>query len=275
VLVRDRPGLEVMMLRRNPGAVFSPGASVFPGGAVDPDDRAAGLRERIVGPGDAAMTAEMSVPGALGFKVAGVRECFEEAGLLLARDGATGAPLDVCDPARRVRLAALRHALNAGRISFADVLAAEKAVIDPRDLHVFAHWLTPLGAPRRYDTWFFVALAPSGDDGVHDDAELVDSAWARPSQVLQQHRAGDIDLIFPTMRTLTVLSKYASARDALGALRAVPRDRHGRVAVVADGGGERVQLASDLEANGVDATFGWTVPLPDLDRAALAREGVA
>src|SRR5699024_6913519 len=108
-----------------------------------------------------------------GFKAAAVREAFEEAGLLLARDASTGAPIDVSDDGARALVAGWRHDLNAQRRSFADVLVAADAVVDARDLHVFAHWLTPLGAPRRYDTWFFVALAPHGDDGVHDDNELV------------------------------------------------------------------------------------------------------
>jgi 8-oxo-dGTP pyrophosphatase MutT (NUDIX family) len=264
------------MLRRNPGAVFSPGATVFPGGAVDPADRSLGLGP-VVGADDAAVSTEMSVPsGGLGFKVAAVRECFEEAGLLLARDRTTGEPLHVRDHEHRHELAALRHDLNAGRLAFADVLDAQHAAIEPADLHVFAHWLTPLGPPRRYDTWFFVALAPFGDDGVHDDAELVASAWARPGDVLRQYRDGDIDLIFPTMRTLTVLSQFATARDALDVIGAVERDDTGHVAVVPDGGGERVHFPTDTHAAAnVAATFGWTVPLPDLDRAALAREGVA
>jgi 8-oxo-dGTP pyrophosphatase MutT (NUDIX family) len=276
VLVRDRPGLEVLMLRRNPGAVFSPGATVFAGGAVDAEDRSDRLVARVIGADDVSLSAEMSVPsGALGFAVAAVRECFEEAGLLLARDRASRAPLDVTDSARRARLASLRHDLNAHRATFADVLEEEDAVIDPRDLHLFAHWLTPLGAPRRYDTWFFVARAPLGDDGVHDDSELVASAWTRPSAALQEFRAGEIELIFPTMRTLSVLSQFDTAVDAIDTLRHIPRDSLGRLPVVRDGGGERVHFATDVFAPAIEPEHGWTVPLPDLDHAALAREGVA
>jgi 8-oxo-dGTP pyrophosphatase MutT (NUDIX family) len=264
------------MLRRNPGAAFSPGASVFAGGAVDPEDRSPRLAARLIGHGDASVSAEMSVPsGGLGFVVAAVRECFEEAGLLLARDRLSGAPVDVVDRARRERLATLRHDLNAQRTSFVDVLETEDAVIDPRDLRLFAHWLTPLGAPRRYDTWFFVALAPFGDDGVHDDSELVASAWTRPSDALRQFRDGEIDLVFPTMRTLTVLSQFDTAVDAIDTLREIPRDELGRPPVIGDGGGERVHFATDAYARSTEPEYGWTVPLPDLDRAALLREGVA
>jgi 8-oxo-dGTP pyrophosphatase MutT (NUDIX family) len=273
VLVRDRPALQVLLLRRTPHAVFSPGASVFPGGAVDAADRSAGAAARMLGPDDAAVSAVMSLPrGGAGVVMAAVRECFEEAGLLIARDRSTGARVDVTDHERRRELARQRHEMNAGHCTWHDVLDAQDAVVDARDLHLFAHWRTPIGAPRRYDTWFFVTAAPDGDDGVHDDNELVASEWASPGDLLARFRDGDVDLIFPTMRTLTVLSAFTRTDDALRALDGVARDERGRPSVVHDGGGERVALATDA---GTATTFGWTVPLPDLDPRALAREGVA
>ncbi len=271
MLVRDRPELEVLMLRRTPHAVFSPGASVFPGGAVEDDDRSPAASDLVVGGDDRSISGEMSLSrGGLGVVVAAARECFEEAGLLLARSAATGAAVDLTEASRRARLAALRHDLNAGRTTWTDVLTSERVVLDARDLHLFAHWRTPIGAPRRYDTWFFVAQAPHGDDGVHDDNELVASAWMSPSDALVQHRAGGIDLIFPTMRTLAILSRFSTAAEVIGALERLERDSRGRPAIVPEGGGERVALDGDA-----NASFGWTVPLPDLDRRALAREGVA
>ena len=269
MLIRDRPALEVLMLRRTPHAVFSPGASVFPGGAVDADDAGPAVQRRVTGADDAWVSAEMSLPRGPAVKVAAVRECFEEAGLLVARDRATSAPVELTDPTRRDRLAHRRTDLNAGRVTWREVLDAEDVVIDVRDLHVFAHWRTPIGAPRRYDTWFFVAVAPHGDDGVHDDQELVASEWIAPDDALGRNASGDIDLIFPTMRSLTILSRFERVHDVLAALDAVERDEHGRLAVVADGGGERVALDGDGPI-----TFGWKVPLPDI-RRAIAREGVA
>jgi 8-oxo-dGTP pyrophosphatase MutT (NUDIX family) len=244
---------------------------VFPGGAVDAGDGVPPVSSRITGGDDMSVSAEMSLSrGGLAVKVAAVRECFEEAGLLLARARTTGEPVDVTDPTRRARLAGRRHDLNTGAASWADVLESEDVVVDVRDLHPFAHWRTPIGAPRRYDTWFFVAVAPHGDDGVHDDNELVASEWVAPHDALVQHREGDIDLIFPTMRTLSILSRFETAREAIATLGDVARDAAGRPEIVSDGGGERVALAGDAPAK-----FGWTAPLPDLDRRALAREGVA
>src|SRR5580765_8289034 len=95
ILVSDRPDLHVLTLERTRRAVFGPGATVFPGGALDPDDGAGRLAERIVGLDDRAASVEQGIAGGgIGFRVAAVRECFEEAGILLARDAATGRPAE-------------------------------------------------------------------------------------------------------------------------------------------------------------------------------------
>jgi 8-oxo-dGTP pyrophosphatase MutT (NUDIX family) len=275
VLVRDAsttggPALEVLTMRRTPAAVFSPGATVFPGGAVDADDAGPAVAARMTA-SDVDVSTEMSLErGGLAIRAAAARECFEEAGLLLARTNPTGAPVDHSDAGRRDQLARLRHRLNLGEVGWRDVLDEVDAVVDVADLHLFAHWRTPVGAPRRYDTWFFVAMAPDGDDGVHDDNELVASAWASPSAVLARYEQGEVDLILPTFRTLTALARYETAAAVIHALRAVERDPSGRPAVVADRGGERVALPGDPQDG-----FGWTVPLPDLHPGLRAREGVA
>jgi 8-oxo-dGTP pyrophosphatase MutT (NUDIX family) len=263
MLVRDRPALEVFVLRRTPRAAFGPGATVFPGGAVDPSDAEA--LDRVNGMDDRAASAELGLDeGGLVRRVAAIRECFEEAGILLARDAATGAS---ARPS-----AEWRDALNAGHATIARILVAEDLVIDARDLRVFAHWLTPLGAPRRYDTWFFVARAPHGQDGAHDDAELVASEWLRPPDALQRHERGEIDLILPTMRNLEALAAYDSVEGLFDALDRVPRDQHGRLQVIADASGERVLLPGDDRARASH----WTIPLPDIsvhDEQRIAAAG--
>jgi 8-oxo-dGTP pyrophosphatase MutT (NUDIX family) len=252
MLVRDAPDLEVFVLRRTAQAVFGPGATVFPGGAVDPADAAA--VSRVVGADETAASTELGLAeGGLARRVAAVRECLEEAGILLARseqDHAFAAPR-----------AEWRDALNAGHATLAQVLEAERLVIDARDLRVFAHWLTPLGAPRRYDTWFFVARAPEGQDGAHDDSELVASEWVRPTDALRRHEHGEIELILPTMRSLAALARFRSVDALFAALDAVPRDEQERPLVVADASGERVLLPGDEPRRATS----WTIPLPDID----------
>ncbi len=271
VLVSDRvasgrPGLHVLMLERTRRAVFGPGATVFPGGAVDADDRDDRSHDRVSDLDDAAASAEHGVPaGGLAFRVAALRECFEEAGILLAHDAATGRPVE-----HDAGLAADRDRLNAGTLRFVEMLESRGLALAARDLRVFSHWLTPLGAPRRYNTWFFVAPAPDGEDGAHDDNELVASGWVRPIDALALHEAGEIDLIFPTEMSLRALARYDRSQDLFDDLDAVALDERGRLHVVTDGTGERVALPADAGR----AAGHWTIPLPDISfRAERAAAG--
>src|SRR4051812_2989222 len=198
MLVRDAPDLEVFMLRRNPESVFAGGAYVFPGGAVDADDHVLGDDRR--------------------FRVAAVRETFEEAGVLLAR-GHDGTPFDASDDAM-VELASDRLRLLAGSATFAAVLDAHAARIDLDALVPFARWITPSPSPRRFDTWFFATAAPHGHAYEHDDHEVVASEWVRPVDALARARAREIELIYPTVRTLLVMARYASAGGFLADARA-------------------------------------------------------
>ena len=256
MLVRDVPAteasaLQVFVMRRTPRAVFGPGATVFPGGAVDESDAKA--LARVVGMDDSEASAELGLTGGgLLRRIAAVRECFEEAGILLAHDAPTGAS---ATPAPE-----WRDALNAGHVTLAHVLDRDDLVIDATDLRVFAHWLTPTGAPRRYDTWFFVARAPEGQDGAHDDAELVASEWLRPADALARHESGEIELILPTLRSLQALARFSSVTALFAALNQVPRDAAGRLCVVAEASGERVVLPEDDAASAAP----WTIPLPEI-----------
>ena len=252
ILVSDRPDLHVLMLERTHRAVFAPGATVFPGGAVDRRRRGrrAGAdrrprrsrRERRAG----YRQRRARIPGR------GLRECFEEAGILLARDAGPAGPSITTTPSRRP------GQLNAGEPRLRRFARDAGLVLDARELRVFSHWLTPVGAPRRYNTWFFVAPAPDGEEGTHDDSELVASAWMRPADALAQHADGEIDLIFPTEMSLarspaTTARRVARRLDACRPTRRPPR-------VVGEGNGERVALPHDAGA----ADDAWTIPLPDI-----------
>jgi 8-oxo-dGTP pyrophosphatase MutT (NUDIX family) len=244
MVVRDRPGLEVLVLQRTANAVFSPSATVFPGGAVDDDDNT--LVDRVLGMDDVAAGVEHGLEGgALRYRIAAVRECFEEAGILLARERASNA-LATPKPA-------WRDACNAGHATFRHVLEAEDLVIDARDLLLFGHWLTPLGAPRRYDTWFFVARAPDGQVAAHDDNEAVASAWVRPADALAAYARAEIELILPTLRSVQMLARFPTTGALFSALGEPMRG------VIAEGSGERIALLDDAPARAA-----WTNPLPDI-----------
>jgi 8-oxo-dGTP pyrophosphatase MutT (NUDIX family) len=211
--VREGPqGYEILMLRRNLRSDFIGGAYVFPGGAVDEGDGE--FAHRIVGPSEAAASKRLNLEGAgLSYYVACLRELFEEAGLLITCE-ADGAPRRF-DAEDVVRLSARRQALNAGEIDFLTFLDTEDLFLDLRGVEYLAHWVTPVGPPRRYDTRFFVALAPEGQLATHDALETDASRWLRPCDALEAQRRGAFEMIFPTIRTFESIAHFASARAVL------------------------------------------------------------
>jgi len=92
-----------------------------------------------------------------------------------------------------------------------DLCAAEGLSLELERVHYFSRWVTPLGAPRRYDTRFFVGLAPEEQEPLHDDHEVIASTWIAPGEALRLHELGEFDLIFPTVRSLEALTRFASA----------------------------------------------------------------
>jgi len=210
VLLRDgAAGLEVLLLRRTRESGFVPGAFVFPGGRVDDADGDPRLLERAAG-----LDGRTEPPTA--FWVAAVREAFEEAGVLLARD-AEGRT--VPDAGRDARVAAWREALLAERTSLCDVVHEEGLRLDFGDVVYSAHWITPVVEPRRYDTRFFLARLPDGCDVCIDEREMTDAVWLSPSDALERFRAGRLPMVFPTVSTVESLTPYRTVADALNAFR--------------------------------------------------------
>jgi 8-oxo-dGTP pyrophosphatase MutT (NUDIX family) len=260
MLVRDASGpggegaLEVLMVRRNLRSDFVGGAYVFPGGAVDPHDGGAEAEALCAGRSDAEASALLGQStGGLAYWVAVVRETFEEAGLLLAeRPG--GPALLAGDPDEEARFAAERVAVNDGSRRFLHLCRDEGLRLAVGDIHYFAHWITPRGAPRRYDTRFFVAAAPPGQIAAHDAGETIADVWITPEDALARHRAGDIEIIFPTIRNLQVISRFSSSADLLAAAAAASSSVPAiEPRVVADGNGMRIVLPGDPGFEGAPA----------------------
>jgi 8-oxo-dGTP pyrophosphatase MutT (NUDIX family) len=231
MLVRDAvdgsgdPTVEVCMLRRNLASEFVAGAYVFPGGSVDPADRGEAADELCRGLTDAEASRILGIPsGGLAFWVAALRECFEEAGVLLAqpRDEADGtAVLDTTDPVERARFEAHRREINEGRTGLLDVCRAEGLVLGVDAVHYVSHWITPELAPRRYDTRFFVTTAPPGQVARHDEGETIASVWMRPQDALARFEAGEIELLPPTVDNLGKLAAHTSTEAVMAWARAV------------------------------------------------------
>lgn len=247
MLVRDgADGLEVFMLRRNLNSDFVGGAYVFPGGAVDEADRHEDLERVARGRTDAAASHLLGIErGGLAYWVAAVRECFEEAGVLLACDPA-GTVLSLADEATAQRFSEHRDAVNDGTRRFIEVLDAEELDILAGEIHYFSHWITPVGPPRRYDTRFFVAAAPPEQVPLHDDAETIANLWVRPQDALERHRAGELEMIFPTIKNLEAIARFDAAEELLAhaaSVQSVPPIQP-RI-VQEEGGGMRILMPGD------------------------------
>jgi glyoxylase-like metal-dependent hydrolase (beta-lactamase superfamily II)/8-oxo-dGTP pyrophosphatase MutT (NUDIX family) len=203
---------EVFMLQRTAKAAFLPGAYVFPGGALDPDDGSARAAGRMRGLDDAQASARLGIPsGGLAYWVAAARECFEESGILLAHRE-DGSPVD---PARVAELEPQRAPLNAGTLSFSELLETEGLYIHAQEIAYYSHWITAPGRPRRFSTRFFVACAPAGQEGAHDRTETVHSVWVSPRQALERNQKKEIELIYPTRSTLADLAALPTPRAIL------------------------------------------------------------
>ena len=225
ILLRERSatGVEVLFVARHSESRAFAGAHVFPGGLVEPDDRApellAAVGSSIDGARALAILGEPVDAGtALAFWVATIRELFEEAGILLAAAG--GVPVRFDDPAVAERFAAHRRALLEGRLGFAALVAEERLTLLGDGLQYFSRWITPIQAPRRYDARFFAARAPDGQEPLHDDRETTSAEWMTPADALARSAAGALVLTPPTARTLEELLDLGSCERILASARA-------------------------------------------------------
>jgi 8-oxo-dGTP pyrophosphatase MutT (NUDIX family) len=214
VVLRDAPsGPEVLMVRRHERAGDFAGASVFPGGIVDPSDADPGLAPGASGfsaeRAKAALGEALEETAARALYVAACRELFEEAGLLLAHR---------VDGRAFRRLCQLRPALQAGTERLRPALAREGCVLALARLTPFARWITPEFQKRRWDTRFFACEAPEDQTAECDGTETSEAVWLRPASALDAYRAGEHQLAPPTFRVLEELCAFATAAGACAAL---------------------------------------------------------
>lgn len=203
LLLRDSAdgGWEVLMTRRSDKASFVPGAYVFPGGGIEAQDAQA--HAQVVYRPDMA-------PAQLTEAVAALRESLEEMGLLLAvhHDGRPATQADV-------------DALERGAPLWPQLERAGLR-LDVRAVWQLAHWTADRNLPRRFAVPFFVARMPQGQTPVADESEQFEPVWVNPWQALQLHQAGQMPMIFPTLRTLERLAAYPTAQSVLDAVAQGP-----------------------------------------------------
>ena len=218
VLLREGSGhgapggrLEVLLLGRPAASRFAPGAEVFPGGAVDPSDAAPGWRQLSPGRARDAVVAPRIM-------IAAVRETVEECGVLLARDGAGRS----CPPQLLAGLTGLRRLIHDCHPEEFQA-GLRRAGLRPawEDLAFCAHWVTPLGLPRIFDTRFFLAALPAGQEAEPDaGGELASMRWVEPAQALNEAEQGRCLLLPPTRSVLAQLTAQPTVAAALAAARA-------------------------------------------------------
>ncbi len=218
VLLRDaEKAPEVFMVRRHEGVGSFRGAHVFPGGRVDDQDQA----DPAWADGIDRARRQLSVldeQEALSYFVAAARELFEEAGVLLARNG-SGQFVSLTEAADHERFATLRHDVHSHRMSFVDLIEREGLRLALDALTLWAHWVTPPVEGKRFDTRFFVARMPPGQTPAHDEKETTESLWTSAADAI---RAGDerqIQLPPPTWMTLREIEPFNSVDKVVAAAR--------------------------------------------------------
>jgi len=262
LILRDgAEGLEVFMLRRNLNSDFVGGAYVFPGGAVDPEDREADLEPLCRGRSDADASRRLGIErGGLAFWVAAIRESFEEAGVLLAY-GPDGDIVDLDDEVGVERWAEHRTAVDTGARRLIEVCATEDLRLAVDGIHYFGHWITPEGAPRRYDTRFFLTAAPARQTPLHDNHEVIANEWLRPADGIARQESGELTMMPPTLASLRGISRFETAADALAAATEITDVPTILPRVISVDGGVRIVLPGDPDYDGEpgvpDASINW------------------
>ena len=189
ILMRDGSSpFEVLMVRRRDRGFFG-GLVVFPGGAVEDIDSSNIARSVVLG-----------IDPHHRFKSAALRELAEETGLAMTAEGVIKAP----EEKGRDLLSAL-HASGAKLTGDALVLVSR--------------WVTPVGAPKRFDTFFYLLEARESPTVTLDSTELVDHSWITPDDALHRCESGDWPMITPTLAHLRWLTRRASIADAFHSAR--------------------------------------------------------
>lgn len=221
LILDERPDLQVLMLKRNARSVFVGDMWVFPGGAVDADDATPQADALVAGRTDDDCSRQLGIEsGGIAYWVAVLRETFEEAGVLIARNRDGGAIVEFADPDVKARFAAHRDVVNSTESAFTGIVEGEDLALDGAGVHYVARWITPLGPPRRYDTRFFVTAMPSGQVPLHDDDEAVHHEWVRAADALAASDTGEMVMMTPTLSMLQRLAAFGSLDEAIGSAAA-------------------------------------------------------
>lgn len=224
LVIREEKGiLEALMLYRHPDNKFVPSNYVFPGGSVEPEDDYADI------PGSTIELDQYQLDNIdmtdnfpknpRAYWVAAIRETFEETGLLFAYN--LDGNLVSYDKNNTKDFERYRIELNEGKITFNEILSREKLVPASDRLLYFARWITPSFSSIRYDTYFFGATAPPGQDVSHDGYELTHHCWETPEEIIERHNRNDFPMILPTLISLQKIVNARTLADAMSCFKKI------------------------------------------------------
>lgn len=202
LLLRDAPGLQVLMVTRHYQIDFAAGAMVFPGGKAAEEDSDEAWRAFTRGDYEANERTA---------RIAAIREAYEETGMLLARR--TGGSDALVDREAVLPLQPHRAAVDRGEMSFLGLMRDAGFELALDKLVYFGHWITPEMMPKRFDTHFYIAPAPPSQIAEHDGRETTDSVWIEPQSALKMEADKQATIIFPTRMNLKKLAR-AETTDA-------------------------------------------------------------
>ena len=218
ILMREADhGFEIFIAKRNSRSTFG-SIYVFPGGKLDPEDYSEDLYSHCEGLDDTVASKKLDLEkGGLAYWVACIRECFEEAGILL-----TNTNDHLINNSKKLNL--YRDKLNAGEITFKAICSDENLRLRASSIVPCAHWITPTIEPKRFDTRFFLAKVSSKQLGMHDGFELTDSFWIKPSDALKKLEKGEMNMLPPTIKNIETLSEFSSSDDAFNHFEGLSSD---------------------------------------------------
>lgn len=206
---------QCFMVRRHVGSEFAADVFVFPGGKVDLADGSPEVAPYVRMHSDPTIDgSDPSLERAL--RLAGVRELFEEAGVLLAwRSDERLIRLEGPDGERFARH---RRQLQHGEITMLDVARREDLCFAADRLFPFSRWITPETLSRRYDTRFYVAYLPEAQEPLHDAIETTESVWISPKEALERYARGEFPLVFATEKHLERMSRFRSIEEMIASV---------------------------------------------------------
>jgi 8-oxo-dGTP pyrophosphatase MutT (NUDIX family) len=224
ILLREKKagGFEVFLLKRHEKSSFMGGNFVYPGGRVDREDGAIEICALSKGitfeEAHKILGGKISPEESFAYWIAGIRELFEEAGVLLAYDW-KGNPFQIRNQDEMGKFSNYRELLQKGRMTIYQVAQKENLLFAVDHLHYYAHWITPEARPERFDTRFFLAHYPSGQEASHDQKETSTGIWLTPQKALEENLKGEVILSPPTLKTIEDLSRFKNLNDLFHPLK--------------------------------------------------------